>query len=162
MNETENPVTQIVQVSDGLIKVGATFRSLNGFNLATAVQLLHTGAKVTVKSWSDCFGNGGNSKHGRRKSRKQIRLVRNHLRSKGLYVVGYYDNKLGHDGKFLPTGALLAIRLFRPEGDAMQKAAIIEQIEKLEAQRDRLLSEEELAKKYIKQRELPEPVTEQP
>jgi hypothetical protein len=147
--ETENKGTEIVQISNQLIKFGATYKALNGFNLETAVQLLETGAKVTVKIWSDCFGNGGNSKHGRRKSRNQIRSVRNHLRSKGGFVVGYYDNKVGRDGKLLPTGELLAVRLYQLDSDTTQREAIMEQIDKLEAQRGRLLTQEEFAKSHL-------------
>jgi hypothetical protein len=160
MTETENTMTPIVQLSQQLIRVGPKFIAPDGFSVATAVQLLDTGEKVTVKDWSDCFGNGGNSRHGRRKSRNQIRSVRNHLRLKGMFVVGYYAKKYGLDGRVLPIGELKAIRLYRPGGDAKQQHAIAEQIDKLEAQRDRLLSEEEFAKQHIAHSEAP--ATEQP
>jgi hypothetical protein len=77
-----------------------------------------------------------------------------------MFVVGYYAKKYGLDGRVLPIGELKAIRLYRPGGDAKQQHAIAEQIDKLEAQRDRLLSEEEFAKQHIAHSEAP--ATEQP
>jgi hypothetical protein len=119
-----------IAVKRELIDIGGKRMAPRGFTLNAALELLAEDNWIRVDEFARIM-TGKSSKTTRQKARAQLRMVRKHLKVKGIYVVVMFAAKgSGHHGE------LVAVRRFKPDGNITQREALEQFYSKLEDEKD--------------------------